>query len=70
MSDFVSAALAVWPWWSGPLLVVWWVNLYENLPEDPAEDPLAVPRGLVVAFTILATFAWVVGFILWLLGRA
>jgi hypothetical protein len=69
MRDMVEVALAIWPWWTGVLLFVWWASLLEGVREVQErgdEDPLALARGLVTALTLMVTLAWVVGVVLWL----
>jgi hypothetical protein len=67
----IEAALAVWPWWTGPLLLVWWASLIEAQREVVEYgDPLRAARGVVLALTFMVTLVWVVCFLFWLGGRA
>jgi len=63
----VSAVLAVWPWWSGLLLVVWWSSMVESFY---AAEEHEVGQTVVFVLTLFATLVWVVGLAVWWGGLA
>jgi hypothetical protein len=65
VSEFIEVALAVWPWWTGPLLGLFWSACIDAGRDDEADH---TAWGVAFAFVLMLSGAWILGLILWISG--
>ena len=65
MSDFLTAAWALWPWWCGLGVFAAWTFWLET-PEPADDDPIRPARGCMTGLLAVLTLVYVVALIVWL----